>query len=282
MESKENQRNYDIIDVHTHTYPPAIAERATESLGRFYDFPVKGKGTYDDLESVSVTCGVKGFLLFSVATNAHQVEKVNNNTAALAELSRSHGFETVGFAGMHQDFPDYEAELDRCLEMGLRGVKIHPDIQRMDLLSDETYRLCELLEKKGMPVLFHMGDDRPEYRYSEPKKLKTLLQSFPRLQVIAAHLGGYRAWEEAREWLYGTPNVWYDCSSALWAMTPEDAAGLMADCGWDRVLFGTDYPVVHPAEYIQLFMRVPMTEQQRRDIFYGNVHRFFAENNISL
>lgn len=266
---------YKIFDAHTHTYPEAIAEKAVIGLGNFYNFEVKGKGTYDDLEKQTEGCDVRGFLLFSVATNAHQVTAVNDSIAALTALSRSHGYKSIGYAGMHQDFPDYRAELERCRAMGLRGVKIHPDIQRMDILSPEMYRLCELLEG-DMPLFLHMGDSRPEYRYSEPKKLARLLADFPNLTVVAAHLGGYRAWDEAEAYLYGRLNVWYDLSSALWAMPPEKAGRLIRGCGTDRVMFGTDYPVVTAAEYLDLFLKVDLSESERRDILYNNAARFFG------
>jgi hypothetical protein len=95
---------YKVFDIHTHTYPEAISEKACANLGNFYNFEVQGKGTYAHLESQAKENNVCGYLLFSVATNAHQVEKVNTSIANLAELSRSRGFKTVGYAGMHQDF----------------------------------------------------------------------------------------------------------------------------------------------------------------------------------
>jgi predicted TIM-barrel fold metal-dependent hydrolase len=178
---------------------------------------------------------------------------------------------------MHQDFEDFSAEIDRCEAMGLSGIKIHPDIQRMDIGSAEMYRLCELLESR-MPLFLHMGDNRPEYRYSEPRKLARLVRRFPRLEVIAAHFGGYRAWDEAEQYLYGFDNIWYDLSSALWAMSPEKACRLIHACGAGRVMFGTDYPVMRPAEYFSLFMQIELDEQERRDILYNNAKRFFKKN----
>ena len=56
---------------------------------------IYGKRTYADLEAHSRANNVKGMLLFSVATNAHQVQKVNDSIAALAKKSREDGFETV-------------------------------------------------------------------------------------------------------------------------------------------------------------------------------------------
>ena len=270
--------SYKIIDIHTHTYPDAIAERAVRSLGNFYNFDVRCAGTYADLEaqaeaSKGSETETVGFLLFSVATNAHQVQKVNSSIAALAELSRSHGYETVGFAGMHQDYPDFAGELERCISLGLKGVKIHPDIQRMDILCDRMFELCEIIEGR-MPLFLHMGDNRAEYRYSEPEKLAKLLDRFPHLEVVAAHLGGYQAWDEAEKYLYGRENVWYDISSSLWAMSPEKAGYLIDRCGADRVMFGTDYPVMPIDPYVSMFMKIDLDEQTRQDIFYNNAKRF--------
>ena len=113
---------YKIIDIHTHTYPEAIADKAVVSLGNFYEFNVEGKGTYADLVENGRDFGVCGYLLFSVATNGHQVEKVNNSIAALAAASREAGYETVGFAGIHQDFPDFAAEIDRAEALRFRSL----------------------------------------------------------------------------------------------------------------------------------------------------------------
>ncbi|MBQ8248762.1 MAG: amidohydrolase [Clostridia bacterium] len=266
-------RSYKIFDIHTHTYPEAIAEKAVTSLNAFYEFVSEGKGTYSELAENSKANNVKGMLLFSVATNAHQVQKVNDSIAALAQKSRDDGYETVGFMGMHQDYPDFAAEVNRAESIGLRGVKIHPDIQGVDIDSPRMMGLYETIEGR-MPLYLHMGDPRPKYRFSEPKKLARVLDRFPKLEVVAAHLGGYGAWDEAVEYLSGRPNVWYDTSSALWAMTSEYAGELIHKLGTDRVMFGTDYPVKNTEGEIERLLKVELTEKEREDIFYNNAKRF--------
>lgn len=264
---------YKIFDIHTHTYPEAIAEKAVTSLNAFYEFVSEGKGTYAELAENSRENGVVGMLLFSVATNPHQVQKVNDSIAALAERSRSEGFETVGFAGMHQDYPDFAAEIDRAESLGLRGVKIHPDIQGIDIDSPRMMGLYEIVEGR-MPVYFHVGDNREKYRFSEPKKLARVLDRFPKLEVVAAHLGGYGVWDDAINELAGRPNVWYDTSSAVWAITPERAGEIIKKLGVDRVMFGTDYPVKNTAGEIERFLKIDLTEKEREDIFCNNAKRF--------
>lgn len=264
-----------IIDVHTHTYPETIAAKAAVNLGNFYHFEIRSKGTYRDLEQQARQRGVSGFFLLSVATNANQVTGINDAAAELVALSRSNGFETEAFGCMHPDLQNFGDEIDHCNKLGLRGIKIHPDIQRMDIAGKEMYGLCEQLEGR-MPLFLHMGDNRARYRYSEPRKLALLVDRFPGLKVIAAHFGGYQAWEEAERYLYGHPNIWYDLSSALWAMTPEKAGRLIHGCGTDRVMFGTDYPVVTLDDYLTLFMKIELSEKERQDILYNNVKCFLS------
>lgn len=272
MECEKKHRR--IFDSHVHIYPDAIAEKARVALGKFYEFEVPGCGTYSNYMEECRNNNVTGFLIFSVATTAHQVTKINDYIAGRVKDAVSIGYEAHGFASMHQDFEEVEKELDRCEALGLSGIKIHPDIQGFDLLDRRMYKICEASEGRFI-INFHMGDDRERYRFSEPKKLARLLEDFPKLVVIASHLGGYRAWDEAREYLYGRENVWYDNSSALWAMSASEARKITEECGVDRVMFGTDYPVMKIAPYLRMFEEEGFDEKTEDDILYKNAKRLF-------
>ncbi|MBQ8400682.1 MAG: amidohydrolase [Clostridia bacterium] len=263
-----------VFDIHTHTYPEKIAEKAVVNLGAFYNFVCEGKGTYADLESQAKENNVHGYLLFSVATNPVQVPKVNDSIAALTEYSRAKGYLTVGFAGMHQDYEDFEGEVDRAIAIGLQGVKIHPDIQAVDIDDPRLFHLYEIMEGR-IPLYLHMGDDRPQYRFSEPKKLAHVLECFPRLEVVAAHLGGHKSHDAAIEYLAGNEMVWYDTSSTLWYQSPEEAGRIICALDPDKVMFGTDYPVKNTAGELERFFAVPgLTDDQRENILWNNAIRF--------
>ncbi len=265
-----------IFDSHTHTYPETIAQKACENLGQFYEFNVYGKGTYADLEETSRPLGVAGFLLFCVATNAHQVPKLNDSVAALTALSRSRGFETVGFAGMHQDFPDFESEIERCVSLGLRGVKIHPDIQGVNADDPRFFPLYEILQSRNMPVYFHAGDDRPQYRFSSPERLVRIRSLFPALPIVAAHLGGYREWDRVCPLYRGKENIRFDTSSSLNLLAPEKAVSIIRSLGVENVMYGTDYPVTTTAAELDRFLELPLTDQEREDILWNNAARFLG------
>lgn len=265
-----------IFDAHTHTYPPSLAGKATLNLGTFYNFRVMHEGTAEDLCRTSQKAGISGFLILGVATNARQVRHVNEAIAAEIRNARRDGFYAFGYAAMHQDTEDFLSELDYAQSLGLSGVKLHPDIQGVAIDDERLLPLYELLSVRRLPVCLHMGDDRPEYRFSEPKRLAKILDMFPDLTVIASHLGGWRAWDEARECLAGRKNVVYDASSALWAMTPEAAAAQIRALGVENVMFGTDYPVVNASDYLSLFDKLDLTAQERSGILWDNAARFFG------
>jgi len=265
-----------IIDAHVHTYPESVAEKAAKNLGEFYNFTVQCAGTYEDLTRQADETGTVGFFLLAVATAPRQVEKLNTSTAELVRHSRSQGYEAIGFGGLHQDYEDLRAEVTRCDELGLAGIKIHPDIQRVDIDDPKLYPVYDELQARGMKLYLHMGDDRAEFRYSRPSRLAKVLDMFPDLVVIAAHFGGYRAWDEARDYLWGRKNVWYDASSTLWDVSADRAVELIRGCGVENVLYGSDYPVIKLSDHFDLFMKLALTEEERKAILYDNAKRFMA------
>ena len=101
------------------------------------------------------------------------------------------------------------------------------------------------------------------------------MKEFPRLKVIAAHFGGYCAWESSKDLIRaGGENIMFDTSSALWAMSSEDADKLVSILGVEHLMFGTDYPVMHAENELELFMRLKLTESERQDILYNNAKSF--------
>lgn len=268
-------KDYRIFDFHTHVYPDAIAAKAVGALNRFYSFTSEENGTLSELIDSSRRANVYGFALLGVATNAHQVEHVNQAILRSADTARREGFRAVAFIGMHQDYPDMEAEIVRGIRLGAMGVKLHPDIQQVDIDDPRLCRLYELLTRYDLPVCLHMGDERAEYRYSSPDKLVKMAKAFPKVRWIASHLGAYKAWEESDQ-LIGLPNVWFDTSSVLWALDQRRALELIRLFGADRIFFGTDYPVTNATRELQRFFDLPLLEEERRAILWDNAAAFLG------
>ena len=80
-------------------------------------------------------------------------------------------------------------------------------------------------------------------------------------------------WSEGWKLLAGRANVYVDCSSSLFAITPEEAVHIIHRYGASQVLFGTDYPMWEPGEEMERFRRLPLTEQEQELILHENAER---------
>ncbi len=259
-----------IIDAHCHIYPDKIAQKASDSTGNFYDMPSLLDGKVSTLLNHGKKAGIEHFIVQSVATTPRQVSGINNFIAKSVE--ESYG-KFTGLGTLHPDSEDIEADVSELISLGLKGVKLHPDIQKFKIDDYRMLKIYELCEGK-LPVLMHTGDCR--YDYSNPNRMVPILDIYKNLTVIGAHFGGWSIWEEATQKLFKYKNFYVDCSSSLYAMTPEKARELIMTYGTDRVLFGTDYPMWEPEDEIKKFMKIDLTDSQRADILYNNAAKMFA------
>ncbi|HML46292.1 MAG TPA: amidohydrolase family protein [Clostridia bacterium] len=258
-----------IVDIHTHVFPDKIAERASEGIASFYDIPVLYDGTLSTLLEQGGRAGVTHYVLHAVATNPNQAGRIND---FLAQAVAGRPDRLTGFAGIHPAMESPIAEMERARRLGLRGIKLHPDIQQFFV---DDARMFPLYEAMGsdMILLTHAGDHR--YDYSSPARLRRVRDLFPRLTMICAHLGGWSVWEDAREMLCGQ-NVYVDSSSALFWLGPKRALELIRSYGADRVLFGTDYPVWDAQGELERLDALGLTEDERSAILYANAAKLLG------
>ena len=265
-------KKYRIIDSHCHIYPDKIAQKASEATGHFYDLPASLDGKISTLLEHGERAGIEHFVVQSVATTPHQVSSINN---FIAQAVSESGGRFTGLGTLHPDSEDMAADVNEIISLGLKGVKLHPDIQRVRLDDPRMHKMYELCEGR-LPMLIHTGDNR--YDNSNPNRLMPILDKYPHRTVIGAHFGGWSIWEEATKKLYGYKNFLVDCSSSLYAISPEKAKELILAYGIDRVLFGTDYPLWTPEQEIERFMMIDLTDEQREDILYNNAAKLFLNN----
>ncbi len=260
-----------IVDSHCHIYPDKIAERAVKSIGEFYDIPMSNGGTVADMAEAEKQAGITHCIVFSVATKVAQVESINNFIAG--EVEKSNGFMT-GLGTLHPDSPDMKADIEHLMSLGLKGVKLHPDIQGFKIDDYRCLKIYELCEKHGIPVLLHTGDSR--YDFSNPNRVKPILETYTELTVIGAHLGGWSMWETAVDELKGYKNFYVDCSSSLYAINPEKATEVIRAYGAERTMFATDYPMWSPKEELERFNKLGLTQEEREQILYKTASKLFG------
>ena len=244
-----------IYDFHAHIYPAKIAEKATASVGNFYNIKMNETGTVERLLELGDEAGITNFIVHSVATGARQVESVNN---FIAEEVKEHPDRLVGFGTMHADYDGKCNEVERMIANGLSGVKIHPDSQLFYVDDPRMYELYECIEGR-LPILVHCGDYR--YDFDSPERVRKVLDRFPNLTFIAAHFGGWSVQDLAVEYLLDT-GCYLDCSSSMMYLGKKRSAELIRMYGAERFLFGSDYPMWSPVSELERLRSLGLTERE--------------------
>jgi predicted TIM-barrel fold metal-dependent hydrolase len=260
-----------IIDCHCHIYPDAIAERAVAGTSGFYDLPSVYNGKTAQLYRLGEQLGIDHYVVFSVATTPHQTRSINEFIAQ--EVAQSRGRMT-GLGTVHPDSRNLEGDIDHLIELGLKGVKLHADIQAIAADDLRCMKIYEICQKKGLPMLLHTGDHR--FNYSNPARIARVLEAFPELTVIGAHLGGWSVWEEAEHDLPRYANFYVDCSSSMYALSAEKTCEIIRAYGADRVLYGTDFPMWPMETELERFYALDLTEEEREMILHRNAERLFG------
>lgn len=166
---------------------------------------------------------------------------------ALLALQRQHPDRIRGYVTVNPNYTAHaRAEIARCLDAGMVGIKLAASRRATDPLLDP---ICELAAERGVPVLHHVwqhrgGRDWPGQEASDGAELCALAARHPKVRFILAHIGGGGDWQHSLAAVRGgdpggsTANVYIDLSGS------GVDGGMLEACvdavGPGRLLFGTD------------------------------------------
>ena len=132
--------------MHAHIYPNKIAEKASHSVGEFYTIPMQTVGSVEALFEAGNRAGVDRFLVQSVATTSQQVVSINN---FIRQTCEEYPCRLIGFGTIHPGLESPVEEVERCLSMGLKGIKIHPDVQRFHMDDPAMFPIYDALQGRA-------------------------------------------------------------------------------------------------------------------------------------
>ncbi len=193
------------------------------------------------------------------------LEVARTSNEQVADLVKMHPTRFIGFGSINlsksQTYVEEKIrEIDR---LRLKGVKLMPTLQFFNPVSvkSKMETLFEYCEKKGKIVMCHTGCDpyvweEPHFSQdANPKHLKSVIQDFEKVKIIVAHMGCYSAkvpgvWiDEALELGKENENVWFDIAAVPYVVTYREFVDkVRRTVGFDRVLFGSDYPAIGGGE----------------------------------
>lgn len=261
--------NCKLVDFHAHAFPDKVAKKAAEHLHSYYNMPLVSDGYVSDLIDRARKANVDKVVMHSTATKPSQVESVNDYIASL----KNKYSKIIGFGTIHPEYKNYIDELNRVKRLGLKGIKLHADFQGFKLDSDKIMPIYEHIVKLKLPILFHLGDRNIDN--SSPLRLSNVLDKFPDMIAIGAHLGGVFMWQDSYKYLVGR-NLYLDTSSTLFELSAEKAADIINKHGEDKILFGTDFPLSDYEQELKRFKKLLISEEQKEKIFYKNAYRLLG------
>lgn len=243
-----------IVDVHTHIFPPELVHARERYLvrdawfGRLYASAKARMATAEELIDAMDASGVDVAVTFGFGWADPGLCRLANDY--VAEAVRAHPGRLVGFAVVNPAAPGAEAEIARCATVGLRGVgELMPDGQGYTLADLELLApVMDAARALGWPVLTHttepVGHDYPGKGRASLAAAVQLAGRFPETSLVLAHWGGglpfYELMPEVRRTL---ARVYYDTAASPYLY--DDAVfPLGASLAGDRVLFGSDYPLL--------------------------------------
>ena len=194
----------------------------------------------------------------------------NANDWTVGQAVSSQG--QLPFCGVPIGYPWGPAEVLRCGEAGGRGLKLHTDRAWVDLQEPATasnlQTLIAMAAEAGIPVLVHVTFDQAQIG-----RLFDIANAVPDAQIVVAHQLG----PMLPMLLEAPANVWTEVSGLVLIdrAQRESLLPLWRAFGTDRILLGSDWPLIAPAEYLEALQNLPLSDAERAAIASGNAVRLF-------
>ena len=223
-------------------------------------------GKYEDLESVNNRYGISRCFMFCLdEPDRHPAFRAaNDRTLAYAERS---GGKLIPFVRLDLSEEPIE-EATRCLDLGARGIKLHPRAQRFLLNDERLAPVFELAAERRVPILIHGGRGLPPIA----SELASLVERYPAAELIIAH-GGIADLPALAERFAGKAGVFFDTS--VWS--PIDLLNVFSVFSHEQILYASDFPYGQQPSSLLIALRTAkasgLDEDDLRDMLAGNANR---------
>ena len=277
-----------IIDFHTHIFPPQIKKNRSDyidsdpSFAILYSQPDSKLATADELIASMDKDGIDISVIANYSWTTHEL-CVETNDYILESIAR-YPQRLTGFCSIQpQSFEAALDEIERCAKGGAKGIgEMRPDIQLLDLGDEEVVKpFVEALRKYKLILLTHasepVGHEYPGKGAVTPELLYPFITSYPDLTIVCAHWGGglpfYALMPEVKQ---AMSNVFFDTAASPFLYTPQVYSQVIQLVGADKILFGTDYPLLAQSRLLKEIGSLDLPEETKSLILSGNAQRLLG------
>lgn len=277
-----------VIDFHTHIFPQEIIENRDRffsgepAFKLLYNSPKTKLVDADDLIRIMDEDGVDKSVVFGFPWVSSYAYKLNND--CIAEAVIKYPDRLIGMGCFDLSGPDVARETQRCLDAGLTGIgELAFYESGIDAEAiEKMVPVMELCGARDFPVLIHtnepVGHMYPGKTPITLAQIYSMAQAFPDNKIILAHWGGgiffYNLLKrEAKEVL---KNVYYDTAASPFLYDPSIYKASIDLAGLDKILLGSDYPLLKPSRYYKDIEASGITQEQKDAIIGNNAARLLG------
>jgi predicted TIM-barrel fold metal-dependent hydrolase len=271
------------IDVHVHAHHADTnsteAGSAAASYFKSTDVPLDLDGVAAYYRGRHMACVV--FMVDETLSGQPQV----GNEAVLAAAGRNPDV-LIPFVSIDPTRATAPDEARRLIETGLvRGFKLHPPLQRFFPNDRAVYPFYDVIQAARLPVVFHTGHSGigtgvrggggVRLKYGQPMPIDDVAVDFPDLPIVMAH-PSFPWQDEAISICLHKPNVYIDLSGWSPKYFPANLVQYANTLLRDKVLFGSDYPLISPDRWLEDFEKLPIKDGVRDRILKMNAVRLLG------
>jgi predicted TIM-barrel fold metal-dependent hydrolase len=269
-----------IIDFHTHVFSPEIKNNREKFVAGdlffaslYSDTRAKLADTDDLIKNMDMEEIDKSVILNINWQNADNYRR--SNEYILESISRFPQ-RLIGFCTVPLEFPDLALkELEYCLKNGIKGVgEIRPSkkfLENISLLEP----VISCIIKNSLILLTHtsdpVGHNYPGKGDITPELIYSLILKFPELKLVCSHWGGglpfYALMPEVKKALTG---IYFDTAASPYLYSPQIYPIIGKLIGWEKILFGTDYPLLTSKRYLNEINGLMLPDETRKQILGEN------------
>jgi hypothetical protein len=265
-----------IIDFHTHIFPRYFREKRDAFFSREPAFealyrPEKSRlASSEELLQAMEEQGVQRSVVFGFPWESAELFRRHNDY--IIESVERRPDKLTGFCCFSPLSPDGPEEVRRCLDAGLAGVG-ELAVYRSGITKQIFRSLQEVMEicaERKVPVLLHtnepVGHIYPGKTPVQLGEIYDFLLHYPSNKIVLAHWGGGLFFyslmkKEVREVL---KNVWFDTAASPYLYAPQVYRLAGELIGFERILFGSDYPLLKPEKYFREMAELELPSEALR------------------
>ena len=256
-------------------------------------FPAGAKpgGEIEKLKELMAACGIEKAVCFACFRDQYERSGLPGDPVGwLAEAIRDDDA-LIGFGTVDFDRDDIAYQTERIAGLGLKGIKIHPAAQEINVMGDKAREVYRVAQEKGLFLSFHTGIHWHRIRDYHLLLFDEVAYCYPELKFSMEHIGGYHFFREALAVMCNAKrNAPFDTvyagwtSVAMgedglpgeWSLTDDELRTVIRQTGNNRSIFGLDFPyndIEKTKAAIARIQNLDIPEEAKEGVLGGNLRK---------